>query len=136
MAPSAHAVLEILADFDDDPLSGPDAPGPAVRVRPSIERRVSIMRTKLPILAACLSLALTGMTLVRAENQADNLLNQATFADSEDSTQVKEEKAVERKNQADDAQDQGAAGGQTGSSAPSASGTAGTAGAGAGAAGQ
>ena len=84
------------------------------------------MRPKLPILAACLSLTLTGTTLVRADNPADQMLNQATFGVSEDSTQVKEEKAVERKDQAGDTQDQGAAGDPTASGAAGAAGAAGT----------
>lgn len=60
------------------------------------------MRPILPILAAGFSLALTTTALVRAADQSDTLLNQSTFADSEDATQVREEQAVERKDQAGD----------------------------------
>lgn len=63
-----------------------------------------MMSLKPLILAAGLGLALSGPALVWADNPSpDKLLNEATFADSEDSTQVREEKSVERKDQADDA---------------------------------
>ncbi len=63
-----------------------------------------MMSPKPLILAAGLGLALSGPALVWADNPSpDKLLNEATFGDSEDSTQVREEKAVERKDQADDA---------------------------------
>lgn len=55
------------------------------------------MRPTVPVLAACFSLALTGVALVRAENQSEKLLDQATFAESQDPTQVREEKAIEKK---------------------------------------
>jgi len=55
------------------------------------------MRPTVPVLAACFSLALTGTALVRAENQSEKLLDQATFAESQDQTQVREEKAIEKK---------------------------------------
>ena len=62
-----------------------------------------MMSPKPLILAAGLGLALSCSALVGADNPSpDQLLNEATFADSEESTQVREEKAVERKDQADD----------------------------------
>lgn len=69
------------------------------------------------ILAAGLGLALSGPALVGADNPSpDQLLNEATFADSEDSTQVREEKSVERKDQSGDAKTGDAA--ATGASGP------------------
>lgn len=56
------------------------------------------MRPELPIVtAAFLTLALSGAALVRAETESERLLNQSTFAVSQDPTQVTEEKAIEKK---------------------------------------
>ena len=66
------------------------------------------MRPTLPILAACFSLALTGAALVRAETESEKLLDQSSFAESEDPTQVREEKAIEQKDGMNDPQDQAA----------------------------
>lgn len=71
------------------------------------------MRPTLPFLAAGLSLALCGTALAQTQDQSDQLLNQATFAESEDATQVREEKAVEHKDQAGDPKTPGTAPGTT-----------------------
>lgn len=56
------------------------------------------MRPQLPVVTvAFLTLALSGPALVRAETESERLLNQSTYAVSQDPTQVTEEKAIEKK---------------------------------------
>jgi len=56
------------------------------------------MRPTLPVVAAAfLALGLSGTALVQAETQSEKMLDAAAFAESEDPTQVKEEKAIEKK---------------------------------------
>jgi len=58
------------------------------------------MKTASPLVAAlALTLTLAGAARAEtpAEAQSDKLLDQAAFAESQDSTQVKEEEAVEQK---------------------------------------
>ena len=71
-----------------------------------------MMRTALPVAAVFVfALALGGAPLVHAEtpvkspatDASNQLLNQSTFAESEDPTQVREEKAIEKKDGMDGA---------------------------------